>query len=198
MTVSGNYQFVQTPSIENGIKYLSFSNAIGATAMLTSNISEKVDFTVAYRPSINYSRNSSGSFDRYQSHNATLGFNVFIVKGLYLNADGSWMNNFGTQASYSQHYALVNAAIGYKFLKHEQADIKLSVYDALGQNRSVSQTMNDTYNQLQTTNILSRYFMLSFTYKFDTRKGRSGKSYGTNDSPVRGHMAMPGGMRPPH
>lgn len=197
MTVSGNYQFVQTPSKENGIEYLSFSNAVGATVMLTSNISEKVDFTLAYRPSINYSRNSSGSFDRYQSHNASLGLNVFIVKGLYLNADGSWMNNFGTQASYSQHYALVNAAIGYKFLKHQQADIKLSVYDALGQNRSISQTMNDTYNQLQTTNILSRYFMLSFTYKFDTRKGRSGKAYGTNDNPIRGHMSMPSGMRPP-
>lgn len=199
MTVSGNYQFVQTPSKENGVEYLSFSNAVGATLMLTSNISEKVDFTVAYRPSVNFSRNSSGSFDRYQGHNATLGLNVFIVKGLYFNADASWMNNFGTEASYSQHYALVNAALGYKFLKHQQADIKLSVYDALGQNRSTVQTMNDTYNQLQMTNILSRYFMLSFTYKFDTRKGRSGKSYGSNDSPARGMMGMPmGGVRPPH
>lgn len=199
MTVSGNYQFVQTPSVENGNKYLSFSNAVGATVMLTSNISEKVDFTLAYRPSINFSRNSSGSFDRYQGHNASAGLNVFIVKGLYFNADASWMNNFGTQASYSQHYALVNAALGYKFLKHQQADIKLSVYDALGQNRSTVQTMNDTYNQLQMTNILSRYFMLSFTYKFDTRKGRTAASYGTSDNPIRRSSGMPaGGVRPPH
>lgn len=197
LTIGANYAFVQNPSIENGIKYFSLSNSLGGNISLSSNISEKVDFTLFYRPAVSFSNNSRSSFDRYQTHDVGAFVNVFIVAGLYLNLDATWRNNFGTQAGYTQHYAMVNAAIGYKFLKYQQAEFKLSVYDALAQNRSEVQSVGDTYTQLSISNILPRHFMLSFTYKFDTRKGRTAASYGRGErSSSRNTSAMPPRFRP--
>ena len=55
------------------------------------------------------------------------------------------------------------------------------------------QSTQSSYIQTTLSNVLQRYFMVSFTYKFDTRKGRSAENYGTND---RGGMGpRPGGPR---
>lgn len=191
LTLGLNYAFIQSPSIEDNVKYFTFNNAVGANVSLTSNLSDRVDFTLFYRPAVSFARSSKNSFDRYQTHDAGAFVNVFIVGGLYLNVDATWRNNFGTQAGYSQHYALVNAAVGYKFLKYQQAEFKVSVYDALAQNQSEVQSVADAYTQLAISNILPRHFMLSFTYKFDTRKGRTAASYGKGDRATRSTPSAP-------
>lgn len=184
------YRFVQSPSIENNIEYSSLSNSIGARAQITSNISEKVDFTVGYSPSVRLS-NSNTRFDRYFSHDLSVFLNVYIWKGFYVQADGTWRNSFGTQESYSQHFGLLNAAIAQKFHKN-QFEIKLSAYDLLNQNRSFRQSTTDTYTQTTTSNVLKRYFMASFMWKFDTRKSKeftNAKANTQNNSygPMRRH-----------
>lgn len=186
------YRFVQSPSIENNVAYSSMSNSIGGRIQITSNISEKIDFTISYSPSLRLS-NSSTRFDRYFSHDASIFFNIYLWKGFYIQADGTWRNSFGTQESYSQHYGLLNAAIAQKFYKN-QFELKLSAYDLLNQNRSFWQSTTDTYIQTTTSNVLKRYFMLSFTWKFDTRKNKESLS---NKAPSR--QSFGGGMPPrPH
>lgn len=188
MNIGFLYQYAQTPSMEDNVQYLSHSNRMGMHLALTSNISENVDFTVAYRPSLNFTTSRqkdngtqefNRTFDRYVGSDLSAFLNIFLWKGLFINADATWRNSFGTQASYSQHYALLNAGIGYKFLKYRQAEVRLSAYDLLNQNRAFWQSSNDTYTQTTLSNVLKRYFMVSFTYKFDTRKGRSADNYGT-------------------
>lgn len=190
MNIGFRYQFAKTPSMEDHERYLSYSNRMGMNLSLTSNISENVDFTIAYRPSLNFtvskqkdraSGQADRTFDRYIGNDLAAFLNVFLWKGLFINADATWRNSVGTQSSYTQHYALLNAAIGYKFLKYKQAEVRLSAYDLLNQNRSFWQSSNATYTQTTLTRTLKRYFMLSFTYKFDTRKNRSAENYGTND-----------------
>lgn len=187
------YRFVQSPSIEDQIAYTSISNSLGLRAQITSNISEKVDFTVAYSPSIRLS-NSSTRFDRYFSHDVSLFFNIYLWKGFYIQADGTWRNSFGTQESYAQHYGLLNAAIAQKFHKN-QFEIKISAYDILNQNRSFWQSTTDTYTQTTTSNVLKRYFMASFMWKFDTRASKEFTS-DTKKSTPQGGGYMP--MRRPH
>lgn len=185
MNVGLFYNFSRTPSMEENIKYRSKNNRFGMNLSMTSNISEKVDFTVGYRPSVSLTNGSTGSFDRYIRSDLSGSVNIFIVGGLYFNADATWRNSTGTQNSYSQHYALVNASLGYKFMKFQQAEFKLTGYDLLDKNQAFWQSSNDTYTQINTTNILKRYVMLSFTYKFDTRKGRNASNFGTDDSGSR-------------
>lgn len=183
------YRYSRTPSKEDGIEYLSQGNRIGGSVSLTSNISESVDFTVAYRPMINLTQGGANTFDRYYSHNLTVYANFIFARSFFINADLSWRNSYGTQDTYSQHFAMLNAAIGYKFLKHRQAEIKLSVYDALSQNKSIWQSTADTYTQIVQSQVLSQYFMLSLTWKFDTRK--TGKTiYDDNSSSKRRYHRM--------
>lgn len=181
MNVGLRYGYAKTPSMQNDQQYMARTHRTALNLSLTSNISEKVDFTVAYRPSLNFTKGSTGSFDRYVGSDLSGFLNIFLWKGLFINADATWRNSFGTQESYSQHYALVNAAVGYKFLKYKQAEVRISGYDLLNQNRAFWQSSQDTYTQINTTNILKRYFMVSFTYKFDTRKGRSAENYGSEE-----------------
>jgi hypothetical protein len=54
----------------------------------------------------------------------------------------------------------------YKFLNNKQAEFRFTVYDLLNQNNSVSRTNTDSYIQDSQTNVLNRYYMLSFTYNF--------------------------------
>ncbi len=213
MNIGFRYQYAQTPSMEDYVKYLSRSNRMGLNLSLTSNISENIDFTVAYRPSLNFTTSRqkdrvadqlNRTFDRYVGSDLAAFLNIFLWKGLFINADATWKNSFGTQASYSQHYALLNAGIGYKFLKYRQAEIRVSGYDLLNQNRAFRQQSFDTYTQTTLSNVLKRYFLVSFTYKFDTRKGRSADNYGASDRPSMfggrgGQGGHPGGapMGPP-
>ncbi|HEX8332525.1 MAG TPA: outer membrane beta-barrel protein, partial [Segetibacter sp.] len=61
-----------------------------------------------------------------------------------------------------------NAGVNYLFLKQEKGNLKLSVFDLLNQNISVSRytTENSIFDSQTTT--LRRYFMLSFIYNLRT------------------------------
>lgn len=196
LTVSASYNYRENPSIENNVQYKTNSHSFGGQLALVSNVSENVDFTLRYMPSVSLNTVGTGRFDRYFTHNVSAFVNVFLVGGLYVNVDATWKNSFGTQQSYSQHYGLLNAHIGYKFLDKRQAEFKISGYDLLQQARSFTQGITDTYLYTSQNNILQRYFMLSFTYKFDTRKGTQKSSNAVTDGQFERRRGD--GMGAPH
>lgn len=194
MNVSVNYRYSSKPGMMNNLKYVSDDNTMGANISLTSNISENVDFTFAYRPSLTFNESTNSQFNRYVYHRFSGFLNVYFTKNLFINVDASWNNTLGTQNGSDQHFTLINAAIGYKLFKHRQGEIKVQGYDLLNQNRSYYQTAAETYIQTSTNyEILKRYFMLSFTYKFDTRKSGSQATSNSDNSDGR-QMRMPMGM----
>lgn len=193
MNIHLRHFYSKLPAMENNELYRSRTNDIGMGISLTSNISENVDFTVSYRPSLNISQGSTGTFERYIRSDLSGFLNIFLWKGLFINADATWRNRTGTQESFSQHYAIVNAAIGYKFLKFRQAEIRISGNDLLNQNRSYWTSTYDTYIQSTTSSVLKRYYMASFTYKFDTRKNRNADNFGTEERGSRAGNRGPGG-----
>ncbi len=66
-----------------------------------------------------------------------------------------------------------NAGVNFLFLKEDRGQFKLSVFDLLNQNISVSRTTRENYIQDNQTTILRRYFMLTFTYNI--RNFKAGK-----------------------
>jgi len=55
-------------------------------------------------------------------------------------------------------------AIAKKILKDQKGEIRLSVFDLLDQNQSISRNVTETYFEDVTTMVLKQYFMLTFTY----------------------------------
>ena len=87
-------------------------------------------------------------------------------KGLVLLSEWNYTYNTGLSSSINQNILLWNAGIGYKFGKDRAFDLRLTAFDLLEENTSVTRTTTDTYFDDSRTNILQRYFMLTLTYNF--------------------------------
>jgi hypothetical protein len=91
---------------------------------------------------------------------------------------------------------LWNIAIGKKFLKNQMGELKLSVFDLLKQNKSITRDVTETYVQDQTNQVLQQYFMLTFTYKLKTFGKGKPNNNNDRDREFR-RFGGPGGGGPP-
>jgi len=166
LNVSGNYNHV--PGLINmQINYAKTATS-GLGVVLSSNINEKIDFTISSNSSYSNINNTlqSSSNTVYFSQNSKLKITLNPWKGLVLQSEYSNMYYAGLTAAFNQSISLWNAAVGYKFLKNKQAEFRLSIYDLLNMNNSVTRTNTDSYIQDSQTNVLNRYYMLTFSYNF--------------------------------
>jgi outer membrane receptor protein involved in Fe transport len=166
VNLSGNYNNVPG-LINNEINYAKTATG-GFGLVLSSNISEKFDFTISSNSAYSNINNTlqKNSNSTYFSQSSRVKITANPWKGLVLQSEFSNMYYGGLTASYNQSISLWNTGIGYKFLKSKQAELRLTVYDLLNQNNSVQRTNTDSYIQDSQTNALNRYYMLTFTYTF--------------------------------
>ncbi len=155
-----------TPGMINNV--INNSKTIKETGglVLGSNISEKVDFTLSYNSNYNIIKNSIQPHmnNNYFTHVGDFKINLMPWKGLVFNSEISNTFYKGLESQYNQNIFLLNAGIGYKFLKNRLAEIRIAAFDLLNQNKSINRTATDTYIEDNRTQVLTRYFMLMFTY----------------------------------
>lgn len=174
VSLNGGATYTRTPGLINGDA--NYANNTGATfgVVFSSNISEKVDFTIssnsAYNNIINTLQTSSNS--TYFNQNTRFKIQTQPWKGLVISTDLSHQYYTGLSSLVTQNYLLWNAGIGYKFLKDRAAELRLTVFDILKQNNSVSRNITETYYEDTQTNVLQRYFMLTFTYNLKVYKAK--------------------------
>ncbi len=166
INLSGNYNNV--PGLINNETNYAKTATGGLGLVLSSNISEKFDFSISSNSAYSNITNTlqQNADNIYFSQNSRLKVTVNPWKGLVLQSEFANMYYGGLSSAYNQSISLWNAAIGYKFLKSKQAELRLTVYDLLNQNNSVQRTNTDSYIQDSQTNALNRYYMLTFTYNF--------------------------------
>jgi len=166
VNLSGNYTNI--PGLINTQTNLAKTATGGLGLVFSSNISEKFDFTLSSNFSYSQINNTlqTSSNTTYLSQQSKLKITANPWKGLVLQSEYGNTYYSGLTSAFNQSISLWNAAIGYKFLKDKQAELRLTVYDILNQNNSVSRTNTDSYIQDSQTNVLNRYYMLTFTYNF--------------------------------
>ena len=110
--------------------------------------------------------------------------------GLIISTDLNYSATSGYSSGYDTKQWLWNGSIAYQFLRDKAAAVTLSVYDILGQRKSVYRNVTGNYIEDVAYNSLTRYGMVTFTYRFTTfKKGEQPK---LKDDDDRG----PGGFRP--
>ncbi len=168
-----NLIYNRTPSkINDNLNYAQTPNAsFGLT--FSSNISTKLDFTLSSNTSLNASFNSLNASLNSQFLNQNSKFRLYWNpwKSLVFRTDLSHQYYFGLNDGFTQNFLLWNASIAMKIFKNQQGEIAFTVFDILGQNNSISRNFTETYIETNITNLLQRYFMLQFTYKFKPKKG---------------------------
>ncbi|XWW43790.1 TonB-dependent receptor [Fibrella sp. USSR17] len=155
-----------TPSVINYQVNRANSFALSEGVVLSSNISEKVDFTLSY----NYGYNQVINTLRPQLNNSfstqRAGANVVwnIWKGMVLRSDVNYQQYAGLSGGFNQKFTLWNASFAQRLFKSQNGELRLSVFDLLNQNNSISRTFSETYLEDSRSLVLNRYFMMTFTY----------------------------------
>ncbi len=122
--------------------------------------------------------------------------------GLVLSTDLTYTASSGYTQGYNQKEWMWNASIAYQFLRNRQATIMLKGFDLLQQRSNISRSVTANYIDDTRYNSLTRYFMLTFSYKLNTfGKGRQPDASegnmmrGGRDGGRRGPGGPPPGMR---
>ncbi|OIN60571.1 outer membrane beta-barrel protein [Arsenicibacter rosenii] len=164
--LNAGYTYNNSPSLINRQTNYSRSSTYSQGATISSNISEKIDFTISYALNYNQVQNTIQSkLDNsyfYRTLNARV--NWIFWKGMVFQSDLTNQQYRGLAGGLNQHYTLWNAALGKKFLKNQRGELKIVVFDLLKQNASISRSVSDTYLQDTQSQVLQRYFLCTFTY----------------------------------
>jgi len=161
------FNYVKTPGIVNTIISNTNNYTYTGGLVLSSNISEFVDFNVSYNINWNIARNAVQPLNnnRFILQNAGIHLNLLSKKGWFLQQDVTRQAFTGLSDGFNQNYWLWNAGVGRKFLKKQAGEIKLSVFDLLSQNRSIARNVTESYIEDLRSLVLTRYFMLTFSYR---------------------------------
>ncbi|HSI89938.1 MAG TPA: outer membrane beta-barrel protein, partial [Adhaeribacter sp.] len=188
LNLNASAVFSRAPGQINGQLNFSNTQSYSLGVVLSSNISENLDFTISTNPSYNLVENSlqTRSNNNYFNQNSALRLNWIIWNGLFVQSDITHQYYNGLSAGIDQNYLLWNAGIGKKLFKKNQGEIKLLAFDLLSQNNSIQRNVTETYIEDTQTNVLQRYFMLMFTYNIRAFGG------GTSAIPADAPEAAPG------
>ncbi|MBE9464356.1 outer membrane beta-barrel protein [Dyadobacter subterraneus] len=199
VNLTSGFNYVRAPGMINNISNFSNTYAYSQGLVLSSNISEKLDFTASYSGNYNVVRNSIQPTlnNNYFTSSITGRVNWIFGKGFLLQSDINNQSYRGLGAGYNQNFTLWNASFGKKFLKNNAGELKLTVFDILKQNNSITRNVTETYVQDVTSRVLTQYAMLTFTYTLRN----FGKMPTNNNSERRRDFdgmggGFPGGGRP--
>ncbi len=180
INLNSGYSFTKTPGYVNNTFNFSKSNSVRFGAVLSSNISEYVDFTVSYNGNFSSVRNTvqPNLNNDFITQSIGVDANMLSKNGWIFQNDLSYQSYKGLKDGFNQNFVLWNMGVGKKFLKDQKGELKLTVFDLLKQNTSISRNVTETYLEDVQTMVLQQYFMLTFTYKlrnFGKASNRNGR-----------------------
>ncbi|MCB9299377.1 MAG: TonB-dependent receptor [Lewinellaceae bacterium] len=158
--------YTQQPGELNGGINYARNTRLGLGLVLSSNISQNVDFTIASQSNFGLANNtlSSAQDTRYFNQSSRVGLNLIILNGFVFNTELNHQLYTGLSEGYDQNYWLWNLSLGRKLFKKQLGEIKLTAFDLLKQNNSIQRNVTDAYIEDIRTEVLQRYLMLTFTY----------------------------------
>lgn len=158
----------QTPSVINNATNYQINNVLGGSVISNSNITDRIDLQMQLSSNLQVTENS---FNKKQNNTyltsvAKAAISIIPAKRVAIHSVLFYQTNQGLTTTFNQNYFLWNIAISHRLFKDQQGEIKASIFDILNQNKNIVHTVTDSYIEDARTNIIKRYFMVTFTYKF--------------------------------
>lgn len=164
-----NVSYSRNVGFNNGIKNNSDNFGLGESigfAFRPDNL--ELELRPNYR--LQYTRNSVQTTQNRTTHDfgGSFNFTYYAPFGLVLHTDLTYTAMRGYGSGYDTNEWMLNADISYQFLPSRALTLAISGRDLLDQRSNVSRTVTANYIQDNMYNTLSRYFMVSLTYTFNT------------------------------
>ncbi len=191
-----NINYGQSQTLVNAVSDYSRNTTLGETLSWTTNLKDNFDMNLSSATTYNISRNSLQPTLNlnYYTEVVSTEITYYTKSGWLLATDFDYTYNGSRPAGYNSSVPLLNPAIAKQIFKNKQGEIRLSVFDLLNQNVSVSRTITSNYIQDSKTNVLTRYAMLTFTYNLRKFAGQGQKMPGMFRGMRNGMRNMPGGF----
>ncbi|MEP1034784.1 TonB-dependent receptor [Ekhidna sp.] len=172
LNVSTGVSYTRLPGLTNDVLNIAKTYSADVKVALVSNISENIDYNVYYQLSGSRVYNSIQAETNSQYYTQTVGSTVNLIfpKGFVFRNETLFQKYNGVNDSFDTQYTLWNMGVAKKFMKDSRGELELSVFDLLGENQSFNQTVTAQYVQESQTQVLQRYFMLTFTYQLRSFK----------------------------
>ncbi|MEN7551611.1 TonB-dependent receptor [Rapidithrix thailandica] len=166
LNMNTSVSFSNSPNILNEELNETFTTNLSQGLVLSSNINEKVDFTLSTTANYNIVRNSlqESLNNNYYMQKTGLKFYWNFWKTLFFDNNLNHQFYSGLSEDMNQSYFLWNMSAGFKFTKNNRAEVKLTVFDLLDQNQNIQRNVTNAYIEDSRTEILQQYYMLTFTY----------------------------------
>ncbi|MGJ7030769.1 outer membrane beta-barrel protein [Niabella hirudinis] len=175
--------FTYIPSLNSYIRpgYIDGRQSTSRNLSLSNNFNvlyNLIDkFNISVGEIIATNRNHQSNSDRQaaaiRSYTTTSNVNYFINKNLTLNTSVNYQTNNSAQQD-ARAFTIWNANAIYRFMQ-QKAELKLSAFDLLKQNKNIDNNLGYNYASTTVSNGLQQYFMITFSYyprKFGGGSGR--------------------------
>lgn len=161
----------RTPEVINEVLNYAQAPTFSLGLVFSSNISERVDFTLSSNSSFSNVTNTTQptSDNNYLNHNTRLRLNLILGQGIVFRSTINHTLTSGLSDGFNQNYVLWNMELGKKIIQ-QKAELKLTIFDLLKQNQNIKRTITGSYIQDSNTQIITQYFMLSFVFNIRSFK----------------------------
>ena len=123
------------------------------------------------------------------NNRVTADMNWTLPWGLNLVSDINHIYYIGYPQGYNQPSTVWNASFS-KLLFKNAGTLAVRVYDILKEAKSISHNVNESYIETTESNMLTRYFMFSFTFRFGTFGGQMNRGNWHGPAGGSGPMMM--------
>lgn len=176
LNITAGCNYGNVPALINNKLNYSKTTSPSFGLVISSNFSENIDFMISSNSSYNNVENTlqTSLNSTYLNQTSKAKLNLTVYKKLVFQVEYNNTYYSGLTASFNQNINLLNGAVAFKFLKDNRAELRLFVFDILNQNQSIQRNITETYIEDTRSNILQRYYMLTFTYnikKYFAKKG---------------------------
>ncbi|MCQ2224708.1 MAG: outer membrane beta-barrel protein [Paludibacteraceae bacterium] len=106
---------------------------------------------------------------------AGLDFNVNLPWNMILSTDLNYHRYWGYSDSFDEDAILWNASLTKNFMKNNAGALRFKVFDILGQQSNLNRRVSESSVVESIYNTLGTYFLIQFTYKFNTLGAKASK-----------------------
>ncbi len=172
-----NASFNKSINFNNDVQYASNTNSMTPTLSVEYKWKNVFEIRPNYRLSFTKTKYDLADFDdqNFLRHSLGIRTATFVPKKFEWRNDINFTYNPNVADGFQKSAWFWNSTLAYSVLK-DKGSITLKVYDLLNQNTNAQRTATQNYIQDQQSTVLEQYFMLSFSWKFNSLgpKGESG------------------------
>lgn len=187
---SGSYAFNTEKNIA---KTLTASQSIRFRVDITDVIDAQASTTYTVNSSAN-SIPQSGIQDNFRTWALGINGKSYILKDWTLSYD--YTKNFYYNYKDAKNTNIFNTYLERRFLKNNMATLRFSVMDVFNENTGYTTAQNGSYITQSNVNKLGRYYLLTFTYRFEKMAGKAPRFGPGHFHGGEGHGPGPGGPPP--